>query len=326
MSSTHCRCSSTAPDGTLTEAGREEVRHLAGEAGAVACGFAVAAETDADADARYDAWTASGSHAGMTYMERNTALRRDPRTLLDGARTVMVMAFSYAPSHRHPLFSDYALGDDYHDVLRSAAEAVAGEMRARHGGDTRICVDTAPLRERYWAVRAGLGFIGLNNQLIIPGFGSKVFLTEILWTVGVPPDAPCEASCLRCGACVRACPGRALHPDGAALDARRCLSYLTIEHRGDFPDGIVPDLHGRRIYGCDICQDVCPHNDPGTLAAAAAATLPQFAMRPAIDALRTPDDVAALTAETFATTFRGSAVKRAKLAGLLRNAAAIKKP
>ena len=195
-------------------------------------------------------------------------------------------------------------------------------MRSRHGGETRVCVDTAPLRERHWAVRAGLGFTGLNNQLIIPGFGSKIFLTEILWTVGVPPDAPCTASCLRCGACLRACPGKALDADGSALDARRCLSYLTIEHRGDFPDGAPRPAAGQRIYGCDICADVCPYNSPEALAAATAATLPEFAMRPAVESLKSTADIAALTPDSFAAIFRGSAVRRARLAGLHRNAGA----
>lgn len=180
-----CPCSPV-----LTDSCREELRALALEAGAVACGFAEADTLPAEATARYDRWIDAGRHAGMAYMERHADLRRDPRTLLEGARTVMVMAFSYAARQRHPLFADYALGTDYHDALRARADSITAAMRSRHGGETRVCVDTAPLRERHWAVRAGLGFTGLNNQLIIPGFGSKIFLTEILWTVGVPPDAP----------------------------------------------------------------------------------------------------------------------------------------
>lgn len=329
MNSGCFRCDSPAAKdgGSLPAECREHIRRLAADAGAVACGFATAEAVDAEAAGRYDSWLAQGNHAGMAYMENHADLRRDPRSLLEGARTVMVMAFPYAQPLRHPLVADYALGDDYHDVLRAAASAVADEMCRLHGGQTRVCVDTAPLRERYWAVRAGLGFIGLNNQLIVPGYGSKLFLAEILWTVALPPDAPSTATCLRCGACLRACPGGALRPDGSALDARRCLSYLTIEHRGDFPDPAFPDLHGRRIYGCDICQDVCPHNSPEALAAAAGATLPQFGLRPDIAALRSAADIAALSPESFAKVFRRSAVKRAKLAGLLRNAAAaLKKP
>lgn len=317
MNSMPCPCSPALPDSC-----REELRALAIEAGAVACGFAEADTLPAEATARYDRWIAAGRHASMTYMERHADLRRDPRTLLEGARTVMVMAFSYAARQRHPLFADYALGADYHDALRARADSIAATMRTRHGGETRVCVDTAPLRERHWAVRAGLGFTGLNNQLIIPGFGSKIFLTEILWTVGVTPDAPCTASCLRCGACLRACPGKALDADGSALDARRCLSYLTIEHRGDFPDDAPRPAAGQRIYGCDICADVCPYNSPEALAAATAATLPEFAMRPAVEALKSTADISALTPDSFTAIFRGSAVRRARLAGLHRNAGA----
>ena len=212
---------------------------------------------------------------------------------------------------RHPLFADYALGLDYHEVIRRRLSAAAAEITARLGGETRICVDTAPIRERYWAAASGLGFIGLNGQLIVDGIGPKVFLAEILWTVAVTPDRPTgRQSCGGCGACVRACPGKAL--DGrCGVDARRCLSYLTIEYRGELPDDLRLD---GRIYGCDVCQDVCPHNRRD-----AATTIDEFRPSAELQAL-TADDILKMEPQDFSRVFSHSAIKRTKLTGLQRNA------
>lgn len=246
----------------------------------------------------------------MDYMERYPDLRSDPALLLEGTKSILCCAFPYAQTERSPLFSDYAVGDDYHEVLRKRLAPVAAFMENLVDGScTRICIDTAPIRERYWAWRAGLGVIGLNNQLIIPGIGSKVFLSEILWTASADYGSPTEGDCGRCGACVKACPGGALDGNGS-IDCSRCLSYLTIEHRGELPDWLSLD---KRIYGCDICQDVCPHN------ACPPEALPEFRLRPAIAAL-SREKIAGMTQEQFSTTFTHSAVKRAKLAGLKRNA------
>ncbi len=285
------------------------------DAGAETVGFAEAAPVSGEAELRYNRWIADGRHAGMSYMERYPDVRRDPRLLLEGAHTVIVAAFNYTPARRQPhgapRIADYALGLDYHDVIRARLGGAAEKMKQMYGGETRICVDTAPLRERYWAVRAGLGFIGLNNQLIVPGIGSRVFIGTLLWTETVDPDMPCTDSCARCGACLKACPAQALQPDGSGLDARRCLSYLTIEHRGDLPE----DLHtGGRLYGCDACQDVCPHNRTATPTA-----IPEFTPSESITAL-TEADIDTMDADRFRTLFRHSAVRRTKLEGLRRNA------
>lgn len=292
----------------------ERILRLAKEAGACAAGFAVAEPLSETDTALFSRWIADGRHAGMDYMAKYADLRADPRTLLDGARSVLCVAIAYGPAPRHhALFSDYALGEDYHTVLRSVLTPVAQAMEeAVAGSATRICIDTAPLRERVLAVRAGLGFIGLNNLLIVPGVGSKVFLAEILWTAEAEPSLPLRQTvCEGCGACVAACPGRALDGCGG-LDARRCLSYLTIEHRGALPSGL--SLAGRRIYGCDVCQDVCPHNKN-----VANAVLPQF--RPSDDLISlTLADVAAVADSEFRRIFRRSAVKRVKCDGLRRNA------
>lgn len=293
-------------------ADKETLRRLCIEAGACAAGFArIQPVSDEDADI-YDRWLASGKHGSMAYMANYADVRRNPALLLDGARTLISCAFAYTSPDlpRSPLFADYALGSDYHEVLREALAPVAARLEEISPG-TRICIDTAPLRERYWAQQAGIGFIGFNNQLIVPGVGSCVYLAEILWSGEVEPDEPMQRRCDACQACVHACPGQALDGKGG-LDARRCLSYLTIEYRGEFPDGLR--LSGR-IYGCDICRDICPYGRSEE----AVKVLPELQPRQSLLDL-TLADIKALDQPSFSRIFSHSAVKRAKLAGLLRNA------
>lgn len=288
------------------------IKEMCLRAGAVAAGIAAVGPVDDNAAEVYRRWIESGGNGGMLYLEKYTDIRRNPELLLPGAKTVICCAFAYTSPEfpRSALFADYALGDDYHEVLREALAPVANAL----DGETRICIDTAPLRERYWAVRAGVGFIGVNNQLIVPGVGSGVFLAEILWTGTTEADKPLETDCLHCGACVKACPGSALDGEGS-MDARKCLSYLTIEHRGAFPEP-SQRLSGR-IYGCDICRDVCP------LARSRGPVYVLPALRPRSEILALNlADVKGMSQEKFSSTFRRSAVKRAKLAGLLRNAVA----
>ncbi len=271
--------------------------------------------------ARYGSWITGRRHGTMTYMERYSDIRRDPRLLLEGALSMICCAFSYyTPANRQPgalSIARYALGKDYHDIVRRRLETVAGHIRQRYGGATRVCVDTAPLYERYWAARAGLGVIGLNNQLIIPGAGSYFFLGEILTTAPLNPTADISEppTCEQCGRCVRACPAGALSPDGAC-DASRCLSYLTIENRDEFSDGT--DLHGH-FYGCDCCAEVCPHNANPPL-----CTIDELKPDPRLLSL-TADEVIAMTTGEYTALFRGSPMKRAKLSGLQRNAMQIKR-
>lgn len=287
-----------------------EIIRCAREAGAVTAAFAPCHPVDDQNCAIFDSWLESGNAAGLEYMRRYGDIRRDPRLLLDGAKSILCCAFPYGQSHNGSLFSDYALGDDYHEVLRRRLTAVASMMESLVAGSaTRICVDTAPIRERYWAQQAGIGFIGLNNQLIVPGVGSKVFLAEVLWTSAADYGRPVGNDCVGCGACVRCCPGKALDGRGH-IDCRKCLSYLTIEHRDELPTGLRLN---DKIYGCDICQDVCPHNRH------TVSPLPEFLPRPAVVGL-TREDISAMTQEQFSAIFTHSAVKRAKLAGLQRNA------
>ena len=260
----------------------------------------------------FDKWIAGGMHADMHYLDRYHDVRHNPSLLLQDARSLVVAAFPYFhPECRdNPAIAPYALGNDYHTVLRTRLEDAARGIREIFGGETRVCIDTAPLRERYWAQKCGVGTIGMNGHLIVPGAGSYFFIGTIICTAQLTPTSPLpQPSCTQCGACIEACPGKAIGNDGT-VDARRCISYLTIEHRGELPEGT--DLHGS-IYGCDICAQVCPLN------AAPPRGLPEFRPRPALLAL-TPQQAASLTQQQFTELFRNSAVKRTKLSGLTRNA------
>lgn len=295
-----------------------DIKKLVLEAGAVATGIAKARPVDQETEDLYQSWINAGRHGGMEYMERYAEVRHDPRLLLDGAESIIVAAFNYYTPANHgdsmagssaPLkWARYALGRDYHEEIRDRLSAVTGEITSITGAQCRVTVDTAPLRERYWAVEAGLGFIGVNNQLIIPGTGSWVLLGEIITTLPLDADGPCRLSCDGCMRCVKACPGRALDGHGG-MDAGRCMSYLTIEYRGEGPIGC-----GDRIYGCDICQEVCPHNS-----CASQSEIPAFAPRESILSL-TRDDILTMEQGEFSRIFTHSAIKRTKLAGLRRNA------
>lgn len=301
--------------------GSDDIIRMLTEAGASAAGIAAAGPVDTEAESLYRQWTADGRHAGMSYLEKYPDVRHDPRLLLEGAESIIVAAFNYFNRDNGRLrWARYALGRDYHEEIRERLNAVATAITDTTGAQCRVTVDTAPLRERYWAVRAGVGFIGINNQLIVPGTGSWCALGEIITTLKLEPTAPpghsspTETGCLGCMRCVRACPGKALDGKGG-MDARRCMSYLTIEHRGDWDPHTARTVHeAGRIYGCDVCQEVCPHN-----AAAHPTAIDGFIPRAGILELGA-DDIAHMDQATFSRIFSHSAIKRAKLAGLQRNA------
>ncbi len=261
-------------------------------------------------------WLRSGCNATMTYLERYPDLRRDPRLLLDGANSIVVCAFNYYPATKRnpelPHIAYYAYGQDYHTVLRRRLQPVAETIKTLFPeAECRICIDTAPLLERYWAVEAGIGFVGRNSQLIVPGTGSYVLIGSIITTAPLIADQPCQLTCPpECNRCVRACPGQAIMANGH-IDSRRCLSYLTIEHRGDFPPGT--DTHNC-LYGCDMCQKVCPFNSENT-----PTTIAEF--DPDVRLLTlSAQQAAELTQQQFSSLFSRSAIKRAKSEGLHRNA------
>ncbi len=281
-----------------------EIRRMVLAAGAAACGIARVEPVGTDDALLHESWVAAGRHGEMNYLEKYAPQRRDPATLLEGARSIIVAAFNYYHRDNGELrWARYALGRDYHEEVRERLSTVA----ARLPGESRVTVDTAPLRERLWAVRAGVGFTGLNGLLIVPGIGSWVVLGEILTTLELEPDRPLnDTGCGECGRCVRSCPGHALDGCGG-MDARKCRSYLSIEYRGEH----IPPLDGR-IYGCDICQEVCPHN-------AVARESEVFTPRSSVTEL-TREQILEMQQEEFSRVFSHSAIKRTKLSGLRRNA------
>lgn len=267
--------------------------------------------------AYYEQWLREGRHGGMGYMERHIPLRRDPRLLLPGARTVVSLAMSYNPGSQPTQrgIAWYAQGRDYHDVIRERLKLLASHL-SLPAPAYRICVDTAPILERYWAWRCGLGWTGRHTQLVIPHEGSAFFLCELLVTTEADAyDRPLtrdwsEGMCGRCRRCTEACPTGAL--SDAGFDARRCLSYLTIEHRGDLPETVRPHLQ-ECFYGCDRCLQACPH-----LSHATPSPVGEFRPSPLLLAM-SPAAWSSLSPADYQALFRGSAVKRVKYEGLCRN-------
>lgn len=280
--------------------------------------MAAATPVDDEAVAQYDRWIELGHNGCMQWAAGHRALRRDPSMLLEGAQTVISLALNYYPARFQPAgalrVAYYAYGRDYHEVLRERLTALARYVEQATGCPTRPCVDSAPIRERYWAQRAGIGFIGRNNCFIIPGKGSFFFLGEIVTTATLPADEPCTTTCMGCGNCVAACPSGALGEDGA-VDASRCLSCLLIENHDEQLPEWVGDVIGDRVVGCDECQLCCPHN-----AHAVATTIEDFAPTEAVMNL-TRERIAQMSGGEYKRTFAHSAISRLRLKTLRRNAA-----
>ena len=299
---------------------KERLRKMILDAGAVAAGFAAATPVDERETLLLSRFVEEGRHAGMEFLRRHVALRGDPCNVLPGVRTIISCAFSFASKEKRdpalPHISAYALGKDYHDVLRRILSGVMEKFSATHPSSWRVCVDSAPLPERWWALRAGIGERGLNGSVIVDGAGPTCFLAEILTTLQFEPDRPSERTCGGCGRCVEACPTGALRSDGS-LDARRCISYLTIEHRGEWDSegslAMATPAGKETMFGCDRCLRACPRSK-----GAEETTIPDFRPNPEIMAL-TAEKAASLTQEEFSTLFRGSPIKRARLSGLKRN-------
>ena len=287
------------------------------EAGFSACGIAQARPVDEVTANSYRQWLAQGGHANMNYLADNVDKRLDPTLLLPGAQSIVVVALNYTPASQLPdgeyQLAAYALGHDYHDVLKARLRQLAAQCLPADAG-TKLAVDTVPILERYWAWQAGVGFLGRNHQLIIPGAGSMFFLGEIVTTAIFDSyDAPQPSRCGTCHRCIDACPTGALE---SMLDAKKCLSYQTIENRGAL-DESVKDKLGTTIYGCDRCQQACPWNK-----GAKPTDIPE--LQPSESLLNmTRDDWHQLTLEQYQQLFRGSAVKRAKYEGLMRNIRAV---
>lgn len=353
----------------------ETIKAEARNLGFFACGIAKAEPVEAEEAARFAAWLGRKGHAGMDYMAANADKRLNPQLLMPGVKSIVCVALSYAPSSRipadEPQLAAYALGQDYHYIMKDKLRKLASTLGLTERTDNnaalaatlpkadkpcsanaasqsslssspnnlpvhnqksnqnfqfsilnsqiptfRAFCDTAPVLERYWAMKAGLGWIGRNHQLIIPHAGSMFFLGELFVDAELEYDSPLPSRCGNCHACTDACPTGALHLTDDSrrteFSSDRCLSYLTIENRGDIPQEYACKMDNC-IYGCDRCQDACPWNR-------FAQGTTEERLRPREELLNmTREKWTSLTVEDYRRLFKGSAVKRAKYDGLMRN-------
>jgi epoxyqueuosine reductase len=299
----------------------EQVKALARECGFELVGMAPALPSE-DFEL-YQQWREAGMAGEMGYLtDRRGDLRSDPRSLLPEAQSIICVGKLYNTPHEHSAdrakasISQYARGADYHDVMRHSLQMLVAKIERIHPEpfQSKICVDTAPLLERSYARAAGLGWIGKNTCLINQEKGSWFFLGEVLLSISIASDSPAPNRCGTCTRCIDACPTAAIVPkeDGWQLDARRCISYLTIEKRGEIANDLQPKM-ANHIFGCDICQDVCPWNRR-----AAITDDPPFQPHEMPSSLA---DLAQFTADDFRRVFRQSPVWRTKHSGFLRNVA-----
>ncbi|HTL97130.1 MAG TPA: tRNA epoxyqueuosine(34) reductase QueG [Gemmatimonadaceae bacterium] len=277
----------------------------------------------ADSADAFDDWIARGYAGDMTYLERRTEVRRDSRRPVPGATSAVVVGLDYGGREPTGPVARYARGDDYHDVMLDKLRALHTWIASQVGRDVpgKAYVDTGPVLERDLARRAGLGWLGKNTMLINPALGSYFFIGSLFLALDLAADAPFTADhCGRCTRCLDACPTQAF-AEAHVLDARRCISYLTIELRGDMAPEMRP-LVGELLYGCDVCQEVCPWNQKF----ARQLREPAFSPRETVvdrGARSMARDLLAMSEETFSTAFARSPMKRAKLRGLKRNAAVV---
>jgi epoxyqueuosine reductase len=253
-----------------------QIKAWAQELGFLACGFAKAEKLDRE-ESHLDQWLANGFHGNMQYMENHREMRLNPTLLVPGSKSVISLAFNYYPENtkeneNNPQIAKYAWGDDYHHVIKDKLFKLIDRIKTLYPQfEGRAFVDSAPVMERQWAVKAGLGWIGKNSLLLRKGVGSFFFLAEIIGNIDLTPDQPQTDHCGECTACIDACPTQAI-VQPQVIDSTRCISYLTIEDK-TWPIGNVdtenthktevvnPTINtGQWAYGCDVCQDVCPWN------------------------------------------------------------------
>jgi len=298
------------------------VKQLAAQFGFDQCGIAQAEQLDEDAS-RLEAWLFKGYHGSMHYMERHFDLRINPGKLVPGAKSVITLLMNYFPHTLQrpdaPVISKYAYGQDYHQVIRPKLNELLYELRSHFGKiQGRGFVDSAPVLERTWAVRSGLGWVGKNGNLINKSAGSFFFIATLITDLDLEPDTPFASDyCGTCTRCIDACPTDAILPN-KVIDGSRCISHFTIELR----ELLIPhELAGKlenRLFGCDICQDVCPWNRFSS-----PHHEPAFEPLPEILNFST-GDWENLTEETFKKIFGKSPLKRAKLSGMHRNLQALR--
>lgn len=302
---------------------RTEIVTLARELGFDLCRFARAAAPEHATEFRE--WLDRGQGGEMSYLSGNAVKRCDPQQILPEAKTIVVLALNYFQGKALPptnsladpaipastgRIARYGWGDDYHQLIEKKLAVIDGFLR-RHGGRQKCYVDTGPMLERDHAATAGIGWHGKSTMLLNRKLGTWLFLAEILTTLDLAPDRPQKNYCGSCTRCIDACPTGAITAPHQ-LDARRCISYLTIELKGSIPVDLRP-LIGDRIYGCDDCLDACPWNRFATVSRETV-----FAMRPELATMKLRDYLR-LSEEDFRRIFHGSPIKRTKRRGLLRN-------
>lgn len=297
------------------------IKNEAKRLGFLNCGIAKAAFLETEAP-RLEAWLNNGYQGSMAYMENHFDKRLDPRLLVDDAKSVVSLSFNYYPSQfqnsESYKISKYAYGQDYHHVIKSKLRALLASIQDEIGAVNGRCfVDSAPVLERAWAERAGLGWNGKHSLLIEKQKGSFFFLAELIIDLELEYDAPTKTDhCGECTRCIDACPTEAILPNNV-IDSNKCISHLTIELKDSIPNQFKNDMENW-MFGCDICQDVCPwnrfskpHNEP------------LFAPKEALLNFN-KKDWEEITEETFGKIFQKSAVKRTKYSGLKRNIAFLK--
>lgn len=292
---------------------------MAAEAGAVATGVALTDENgfaDSFCSSNFKRWLQEGNNADMQWLERHAALRCAPSLLLDGAEatprkvSVISTAFSYRQPVRRPAglpeIARFAYGEDYHKVLKRKLKPVCKYIESATGAKTRICIDSAPLYERYWAMKAGIGRQGLSGMLIVPGYGTYVLLAEIVTDLELEADTPQTPGCLGCRRCIERCPTGAIKGD-LSIDASKCRAYLSIECK-------QPTTGNLPLFGCDICQVVCPHNRDAKSDRCLDEFLPSREMLSLSET-----ELRKMTDDEFLQLFGNTPLKRAGLEKLKRN-------
>lgn len=295
----------------------KEIKETAGKLGFSACGIAPAQELSAES-VHFHQWLEKGYHASMGYMDRNKEKRLNPQELNDWAKSVIVCLYNYYPDNKYQFsstykISKYAYGLDYHEVIKQKLRALLDEISIdKQAYKARVFVDSAPVLERAWAKRAGLGWTGKNACLINKEKGSFFFIGTIITSLELDYDELYDKDyCGNCTLCLNACPNKAIISPGV-IDANKCISYLTIEHKGDFSDKEKTHLQDW-IFGCDICQDICPWNRFST-----PHNEPAFIPKPALLQL-SDEDWQAMDETTFNQLFKNSPIERTGLNGLRRN-------
>ncbi len=301
------------PNSVLTKAIKDQAKTL----GFILCGVSRAGFMEDEAR-KLEAWLTSDYQGKMAYMENHFDLRVDPTKLHPGCKSVISLAYNYYTEKKQedssaPKISRYAYGRDYHKVIRKKLKSLFSFIQTKVGNvDGRVFVDSAPILERDWARRSGLGWVGKHSLLLNPKKGSYFFLAEILLDIELTYDDPIRDHCGTCTKCIDACPTDAILPSGYIVDASRCISYLTIELKEQIPDEFKGKMENY-MFGCDICQAVCPWN---------RFSVPhmeeQFEPKPQLLTMK-KYEWQDITQELFDNLFEGSAVKRAKFKGLQRN-------